>query len=117
MKYERTLAALLCERYPALEQVRFCNSGTEANLMALTTACAVTGRDKILAFRDAYHGGVIKFPGGRCELNVPYDFVLVGYKNSQPSSSNRSSAPVATSPATGNSWTCCGDAQRKSAHC
>ena len=81
MKYERTLAALLCERYPALEQVRFCNSGTEANLMALTTACAVTGRDKILAFRDAYHGGVIKFPGGRCELNVPYDFVLVGYND------------------------------------
>src|SRR5210317_724167 len=81
MKYERSLAALLCERYPALEQVRFCNSGTEANLMALTTACAVTGRDKILAFRDAYHGGVIKFPGGRCELNVPYDFVLVGYND------------------------------------
>ena len=81
MEFERTLAGLLCERYPALEQVRFCNSGTEANLMALTTACAVTGRDKILAFRDAYHGGVIKFPGGRCELNVPYDFVLVGYND------------------------------------
>lgn len=81
MKYERTLAALLCERYPALDQVRFCNSGTEANLMALTTACAVTGRKKVLAFRDAYHGGVIKFPGGRCELNVPYDFVLVGYND------------------------------------
>ncbi|HKJ21262.1 MAG TPA: aminotransferase class III-fold pyridoxal phosphate-dependent enzyme [Woeseiaceae bacterium] len=81
MKYERTLAALLCERYPALDQVRFCNSGTEANLMALTTACAVTGRKKVLAFRDAYHGGVIKFPGGRCELNVPYDFVLVGFND------------------------------------
>jgi len=75
-KYERTLARLLCERYPALDQVRFCNSGTEANLMALTTACAVTGRDKLLAFRGSYHGGVIKFPGGRCELNVPYNFVL-----------------------------------------
>ncbi len=75
-KYERTLAGLLCERYPALDQVRFCNSGTEANLMALTTARAVTGRDKLLAFRGSYHGGVIKFPGGRCELNVPYNFVL-----------------------------------------
>ena len=75
-QYERTLARLLCERYPALDQVRFCNSGTEANLMALTTACAVTGRDKLLAFRESYHGGVIKFPGGRCELNVPYNFVL-----------------------------------------
>jgi glutamate-1-semialdehyde 2,1-aminomutase len=81
MKYERTLAALLCERYPALEQVRFCNSGTEANLMALTTACAVTGRDKILVFRESYHGGVIKFPGGHCELNVPYNFVLGDYND------------------------------------
>ena len=75
-RYERELAGLLCERYPALDQVRFCNSGTEANLMALTTACAVTGRDKLLAFRESYHGGVLKFPGGRCELNVPYNFVL-----------------------------------------
>jgi glutamate-1-semialdehyde 2,1-aminomutase len=81
MKYERVLAALLCERYPALEQVRFCNSGTEANLMALTTACAVTGRDKILVFRESYHGGVIKFPGGGCELNVPYNFVLGDYND------------------------------------
>lgn len=81
MKYERVLAGLLCERYPALEQVRFCNSGTEANLMALTTACAVTGRKKLLAFRESYHGGVIKFPGGRCELNVPYDFVLADFND------------------------------------
>jgi glutamate-1-semialdehyde 2,1-aminomutase len=81
MKYERVLAALLCERYPSLEQVRFCNSGTEANLMALTTACAVTGRDKILVFRESYHGGVIKFPGGGCELNVPYNFVLGDYND------------------------------------
>ena len=76
MQYERDLAALLCKRYPALDQVRFCNSGTEANLMALATACRLTGRDKLLAFRESYHGGVIKFPGGRCGLNVPYNFVL-----------------------------------------
>jgi len=80
-KYERVLAALLCDRYPALEQVRFCNSGTEANLMALTTACAVTGRRKLLVFRESYHGGVIKFPGGRCELNVPYDFILADFND------------------------------------
>ena len=80
-QYERTLAGLLCERYPALEQLRFCNSGTEANLMALTTACAVTGRKKLLAFRDSYHGGVIKFPGGSCELNVPFDFVLSDFND------------------------------------
>ena len=80
-KYERTLAGLLCNRYPALEQIRFCNSGTEANLMMLATACAVTERRKLLAFRDSYHGGVIKFPAGGCELNVPFDFVLADYND------------------------------------
>lgn len=79
--YERELAGLLCERYPSLEQVRFCNSGTEANLMALTTARVVTGRNKLLAFNDAYHGGVIKFLGGRCKLNIPFDFVLADYND------------------------------------
>jgi len=80
-KYERTLAGLLCDRYPALDQVRFCNSGTEANLMALTTACAVTGRSKLLAFRESYHGGVIKFPRKACELNMPFDVVLADFND------------------------------------
>ena len=79
--YERELAGLLCERYPSLERVRFCNSGTEANLMALSTARVVTGRNKVLAFNDAYHGGVIKFLGGQCALNMPFDFVLADYND------------------------------------
>jgi glutamate-1-semialdehyde 2,1-aminomutase len=80
-RYERELAGLLCERYPSIDQVRFCNSGTEANLMALATAKVVTGRDKILAFRQAYHGGVIKFLGGPCSLNIPFNFVLADYND------------------------------------
>jgi len=79
--YERKLGALLCERFPSIEMIRFCNSGTEANLMALTTARVETGRDKLLAFNDAYHGGVIKFLGGRCALNMPFDFVLADYND------------------------------------
>jgi len=80
-RYERELAGLLCERFPSLEQVRFCNSGTEANLMALSTARVVKGREKLLAFNDGYHGGVIKFLGGRCALNMPFDFVLADYND------------------------------------
>ncbi|MDH5617522.1 MAG: aminotransferase class III-fold pyridoxal phosphate-dependent enzyme [Gammaproteobacteria bacterium] len=80
-RYERELAGLLCERFPSLDQVRFCNSGTEANLMALCTARVVTGREKILAFNDAYHGGVVKFLGGQSALNVPFDFVLADYND------------------------------------
>ncbi|MCP5089873.1 MAG: aminotransferase class III-fold pyridoxal phosphate-dependent enzyme [Gammaproteobacteria bacterium] len=79
--YERELAGLLCERFPSLEQVRFCNSGTEANLMALGTARVVTGRNKLLAFNEGYHGGVIKFLGGVCALNMPFDFVLADYND------------------------------------
>ena len=79
--YERELAGLLCERFPSIDQVRFCNSGTEANLMALSTARVTTGRNTLLAFNDAYHGGVIKFLGGRCALNMPFDFVLADYND------------------------------------
>jgi glutamate-1-semialdehyde 2,1-aminomutase len=79
--YERKLAALLCARFPSLEQVRFCNSGTEANLMAITTARIVTGRNRILVFNGSYHGGVINFPNGNSRLNVPFDFLLADYND------------------------------------
>ena len=81
--YERELAALLCERFPSIDQIRFCNSGTEANIWALTTARMVTGRNKFMAFNGGYHGGVLKFPGGVCELNVPFDFVLADYNDTE----------------------------------
>lgn len=81
--YERELADVLCARFASIEQIRFCNSGTEANLMALTTARAVTGRNKLLVFRDAYHGGVIKFLAGSSALNVPFDFILADYNDSE----------------------------------
>jgi glutamate-1-semialdehyde 2,1-aminomutase len=42
--YEAELAGLLKSRFPSLQQLRFCNSGTEANVFALMTALAVTGR-------------------------------------------------------------------------
>ena len=79
--YERKLAGLLCERFPAIDQIRFCNSGTEANVWALITARQLTGRSKVLAFRDAYHGGFLKFPHGACDLNVPFEFVLTDYND------------------------------------
>lgn len=81
--YERELSGLLCHRFPSIEKIRFCNSGTEANLMALTTARVVTGREKIIGFNGAYHGGVIKFPSGNSAFNVPYDFVLSEYNDTE----------------------------------
>jgi glutamate-1-semialdehyde 2,1-aminomutase len=81
--YERNLAGLLCERFPAIDQIRFCNSGTEANIWALTTARLLTGRSKLIAFNGAYHGGVIKFPDGPCKLNLPFDFILADYNDTE----------------------------------
>ena len=82
-EYERHLAGLLCRRFPGIDQVRFCNSGTEANIWAMTTARMLTGRQKFLAFEGAYHGGVIKFPNGPCPLNIPFDFVLAEYNDTE----------------------------------
>ncbi|KAI1365649.1 class III aminotransferase [Xylaria arbuscula] len=63
---EARLARLIKERFRSIEHIRFTNSGTEANLMALAAAKAFTGRHqgKILVFEGAYHGGVFVFPYG-----------------------------------------------------
>ena len=50
------LAELLVERVPSVEQVRFCNSGTEATLLALRAARAFTGKPKIMKMEGGYHG-------------------------------------------------------------
>src|SRR5499426_2734269 len=53
---EIELAALLCERLPSAERVRFTNSGSEAVMIAIKGARAFTGRPKIAKFEGAYHG-------------------------------------------------------------
>lgn len=50
------LAELLTERVPSVEQLRFCNSGTEATLFALRAAKAFTGRSVIMKMEGGYHG-------------------------------------------------------------
>ncbi len=77
---EARFARAVCERFD-LARVRFTNSGTEANLMALSTARAFTGRPRILAFHGAYHGGVFTFAGGGSPINAPFDFVLAPYND------------------------------------
>ena len=78
---EEKLASALSARFPSLQRMRFCNSGTEANILAIVTAIAVTGRSKILAFREAYHGGVLVFSGGGSPTNVPFDVELAEYND------------------------------------
>ena len=50
------LATLLCERVESVDRVRFCNSGTEAGMLAAHVARRLTGRKLILMARYGYHG-------------------------------------------------------------
>src|SRR3954469_9446206 len=70
---EARFAAAICARFPSFELVRFTNSGTEANLMAVSAARAITGRPKILVFKGGYHGGVFYFRGHGSALNAPFE--------------------------------------------
>ncbi|MGZ4403295.1 MAG: aminotransferase class III-fold pyridoxal phosphate-dependent enzyme, partial [Gaiellaceae bacterium] len=52
-RHEAVLAEAICMRFASIELVRFCNSGTEANLLALALCTAVTGRLGVLVFSGA----------------------------------------------------------------
>ena len=53
---EVELAELIAERVEYVDQIRFCNSGSEAVMMAVKAARAFTGKHKIAKFEGAYHG-------------------------------------------------------------
>src|SRR5713101_1289027 len=78
---EARFAAAICARFPSIELVRFTNSGTEANLMAVSAARAITGRPKILVFEGGYHGGVFYFRGRGSPLNAPFEYLLGRYND------------------------------------
>lgn len=78
---EGKLASIIVARFPSIELVRFTNSGTEANLMAITVARHFTGRKKVMVFEGGYHGGVFTFADGNNPVNGPFDFVIAPYND------------------------------------
>ena len=81
-EYEAKLAELMCARVPAVELIRFCNSGTEGNMMCVSLARAITGKRKILGFHGGYHGGLMAFPGeGTSPMNASEEVVLTDYND------------------------------------
>lgn len=80
---EASFARSICDRFPSIERVRFTNSGTEANLMAVSTAIAFTKRTKVLAFKGGYHGGVLSFGERESPINAPYKFTLIEYNDTE----------------------------------
>lgn len=78
--YEPAFAEAVTSRFPSMEQVRFANSGTEANLLAISTAIAKTGRTKVMVMRSGYHGAVFTFSPGT-NINAPFDYLYGSYND------------------------------------
>jgi len=78
---EVLLAELIVSRFPSIEQVRFTNSGTEANLLALAVAIHHTGRRQIVVFEHAYHGGVLSFGAQSSAVNVPHEWDVLPFND------------------------------------
>ena len=83
-EYEARLAELMCARFPAVELIRFCNSGTEGNMMCVSLARAITRRPKILGFHGGYHGGLLAFPGQiTSPMNASEEVILADYNDAE----------------------------------
>jgi glutamate-1-semialdehyde 2,1-aminomutase len=63
--------------------------------MAIAGAIAFTGRKKILAFKNAYHGGTLSFPAtlSATNVNLPHDLILAPYNDITGTESIISSLP------------------------
>ncbi len=78
---ERRFAELVCARFPSIDRVRFTNSGTEANLMALALARHHTKRSGVMVFNGGYHGSVLTFVTGPNPMNVKLDVTMADYND------------------------------------
>ena len=77
---EVKLAEVVTRRFN-MDLVRFTNSGTEANMMALAAARCFTGRSKIMPMEGGYHGGTLYFSHGASPVNAPFDCVMGHYND------------------------------------
>jgi glutamate-1-semialdehyde 2,1-aminomutase len=81
-QYEARLAAAIRSRFPSIDLVRFTNSGTEANLMALSAVRALNpNRSRIMVFEGSYHGSVFSFDQSGRSLNPPFGWLIGQYND------------------------------------
>jgi len=63
---------LVAEMVPCAEKVRFSSSGTEADMMAMRMARAYTGKNKIIRFKNHFHGWAdYAVPGWSAPSGIP----------------------------------------------
>ena len=78
---ETAFAEAVVARFKSIDQVRFTNSGTEANLMAILTARFASGRDRVVVFDGGYHGGLLYFGPAGAPLQAPFDYAVLPYND------------------------------------
>jgi glutamate-1-semialdehyde 2,1-aminomutase len=71
-------AALLVERTPSIDKVRYFASGTDANLCATRMARVATGRTRIAKTLGSYHGTADVLLVGTSTLRDPDEFIPPG---------------------------------------
>ena len=78
---EVEFAEYISKRIPSMEQLRFCNSGSEACLFATLVARHATRRPKILVFNGCYHGGFMIYGTTDPALSVPFALIKADYND------------------------------------
>lgn len=73
MEVQYELARIICERTPSVEEIRFCNSGTEATMFAIRAARYYTKKNKIIKIDGGYHGS-----HDYVEVNINSDLISEG---------------------------------------
>jgi glutamate-1-semialdehyde 2,1-aminomutase len=72
---ETMLAEMVCELMPAIQKIRFMNSGTEATMTAIRLARGYKNKSKILKFKGCYHGHsdslLVNAGSGLLTLGIP----------------------------------------------
>ncbi|MFQ5933574.1 MAG: aspartate aminotransferase family protein [Dehalococcoidia bacterium] len=72
---EIELAELIKQLFPSIEKLRFVNSGTEANMMAVRLARTYTGRPKLVKLGGNFHGWADALYVG---VDAPFDQPTAG---------------------------------------
>lgn len=78
---EVELAELISRRIPSMQQLRFCNSGSEACLFASLVARHATKRQKLMVFNGCYHGGFMIYGAADPALSIPFPLVKATYND------------------------------------
>lgn len=116
---EITLAKKIISHYPAVDMLRFVNTGSEATMAAIRLARGFTGHDKIIKIEGGFHGAhdgvLVKAGSGATTFGIPdskgipKDFVIntlqIPFNDTEALTSvlqNNSVAAIIIEPVMGN---------------